>query len=146
MQEVQLTHEANTAMDVYRELYLARYKTKPIIQSAQFAFAMTTFKDLIRDVGLERTLALIRQYLRMNGDQDWYKRQGHNIQTFAKNLDAINAATPNSHTGQQKEFLIEIETRCPVCQKFFQLTTSIDKVSDVAYMTNCRECSRKPSF
>jgi hypothetical protein len=142
MQEVQLTHQANTAMDVYRELYLARYKTKPIIQSSQFAAAITIFKDLIRDVGLPRTLDLIRQYLRMNGDQDWYKRQGHNISTFSKNLDAINAATPVRATASEKKFYIAIETQCPTCKKYFLLKTTVDDAAKAVYMTACEKCAR----
>jgi hypothetical protein len=146
MQEVQLTHQANTAMDVYRELYLARYKKKPIIPSTQFAAAITVFKDLIREVELPHTLALIRQYLRMNGDRDWYKNHGHSLTVFAKNIDAINAATPvKAAPADGKKFYIAIETQCPTCKKYFLLKTTVDDAANAVYMTACEKCAR-PSF
>lgn len=132
----------NIAMSTYRELYVKRYGSEPLPTGA---VGFTILKDLIRRIGLERTLILLRQYLSMNGRNDYYKNSGHSLKVFSEPrvLETLNATAgpTKKDTATRAGVEISVDTRCPHCKRWFSLKCNSLEVERVVLVTPCSACA-----
>jgi hypothetical protein len=139
--EVEIVRWANDAMDHYRSEYEKRYGVQPIMQNHAFQAGQTTLKDLVRSVGIERVKKMISQYLKNDGDNGWYKKMGHTLHCFQKNVEQINAQTkeaPKERVGVK----MRIRTACSNedCKKWFEKEMFVRDFSETIHNELCNEC------
>lgn len=139
MYEVENLKDVNGLLDEYRELYRRKYGYDPIIQNQ--AHANTTFKDLARKVGTAMTRRLLELYMSTDGDNGWYKRHGHNLVVFQKNIEALHSQLglkgrrEGGHSGPSLK--LALKSWCPKCNQDFILVTT--KPDDCG-VTLCEKC------
>lgn len=105
-------------MDCYIERYRKRYTNAPMF--VNMSASVTILKDLIRAGGLETTMKLITQYLRDNGDKDWYVRNGHSLEVLKGSISAVNAALGScSPQGGTSPLTIAVILTCDCCKHIY---------------------------
>lgn len=141
MQEVELTNHANSLLDHYKSCYRRRYGSDPFI--ANIGIAMTAIKDLIRGSDHKRARDILTTYIKMNGDQDWYKRQGHTLDCLVKNVAAVSAATPSIKEERSSETRMVWWTWCatPTCKaEQWQITGTLEELDYQHGRLLCAKC------
>lgn len=126
MQEVELQRLAGNMLDSYERGYQEKYGVMPVITAP--AIVMGTFKDLIRRMGHHKVELLLTRYLATDGENGWYKKRGHNIQTFVTSIDALNASLGQKPPEAKHSALyhpngrgvkMDIFLSCDVCEKHY---------------------------
>lgn len=139
MYEVQNQNEVNALLDEYRELYRRKYGIEPIIQNV--AHANTVLKDLSRKIGTVMTRRMIEHYMSTDGDNGWYKRHGHNLVIFQKNIEALSSQIGlrdrRNGVGGPSRVKMALNTWCPKCKRDFILITCN---TDDCGVTPCEKC------
>jgi hypothetical protein len=148
MYEVQSQQRANELLDYYQLLYRNRYGIDPVIQS--LAVAYTTLKDLERKVGTAMVRAMLATYLESNGDNDWYKRNGHSLAVFQKNIEVIasQVGLRTKRASAGKTLRINLATMCanPRCGNRVYIECNSDEVDRMVYSESCPQCEKGPTF
>lgn len=136
--EAELSFQSNAVMTAYREAYFTRYRTQPIAQS--ISLEITIIKDITRAVGHERAKSIMRHYLKMNGNEEWFTKRGHTLDVLKQNLNLVNASLGASSTVGGYNPKVVVNMRCPRCNTFFDLTGPINEVAADAYLRPCAPC------
>jgi hypothetical protein len=144
VQEVEITRGLNEIMDIYRAVYRARYNGRePIIRN--LAAAQTFIKDLIRNQGVECTAGLVRRYLKMNGDKDWFINNGHSLSVLEKNIEAVNGSlglTGQAFQGTSYDPTVTFEGGCPRCSRQHEIVCKASQMAAFAYTVICKKCQQ----
>lgn len=138
MYEVEATKEANDLLDHYRSEYEKHHRSKPFIQV--IAAAVTFMKDMLRQQDFDRCQRVITAFLKTNGDNDWYKRQGWSLECLKRNIEAVSASIPDKPKFQGP-IAVEFYSQCPLCTESFTICcSSIKEMEARACMQACPKC------
>lgn len=141
--EVELIQEGNRILDRYRELYKERYGVDAVL--ANIGVANTITKDLIRKVGMQRAQALMEHYMKLNGDNDWYVRNGHSLRTFQSKIEEVNASL-GLHKKMQAPTvsgynpMVVFNTQCTNCKSWHDITCRANELEKHGCATECANC------
>lgn len=139
MHQHEVDEEITIAVDTYKELYVEKYQREPLTQQ----IGQAILRGLIRQHGLEKILALLRQFFAGNGDKDWYLRQGHSMECFAKSMGPLNAAlgTVEKKEQRQRTLMLSVDSVCPKCKEYFKLILNAKDVGLKTHFTLCPSCN-----
>lgn len=133
--EVELMLGLNQAMDLYMAEYERRYKVKPVLQN-KFADA-TVIKDLIRNIGLDKTCEAIKTYLKMN--DDWFVKKCHSLKVLQDNINPVLAKLAKTPVHKPtKAFMVAHVTFCDKCKESFSHVYDANAIPDPPYY--CQNC------
>lgn len=141
--EIELVRHGNDAMDHYRSEYENRYGVQPIMQGFAVNAGQTALKDLIRGVGIERVKKMITAYLKSDGDQGWYKKMGHTLSCFQKNIEQINALTREApKENANRGIKMRIKTACAneQCKKWYEIEMVVRDFGASIHNDVCPDC------
>jgi len=139
MQTDELERSVNFIVATYRELFMDRYHREPL--AAQIGHSI--LRSLVRQYGVKQLLELLREYFSQTGDKEWFVRNGHSAEVFAKNIGVVNASLGAKQKKERpKPLFVRIESWCPTCKKSFFLScratpSEIEKKKD---FTVCPDC------
>lgn len=134
MKEVTDLKESYGIEKIYSDVYEKRYGIAPIMSSN--GSDATILKDLVRQLGLGRTTALVNGYLRMN--DEWFIRTGHSLETMKKSIPAINSTLGNTQP-LSKALRLSILRQCDQCEQYKVFVLPMDP--DWTKRVECDECS-----
>lgn len=131
MYEVELSRQSSALIDLFKNEYQSRYGTAPIIPI--FGNNQEALKNLIQSVGFERAKIMITQFLKTDGHGDWYVKQGHSLDCFLKNTNAISAGLQTNERPQQnmgQALRLQIIRNCdiPTCDTRFTWFGTPDEI------------------
>ncbi len=143
MQESDLEQGVMFAVDTYKELFVNRYQRQPLSQQIGHA----VLRGLVRQHGLRPILDLLRTFFATPGDNEWYQKNGHSMEVFAKNIGALNArlGTKEKAVARVENLLISVDSACPKCRALFKLVLKPSEVGVKTHLTVCDNCA-KPSL
>lgn len=119
MYEVELQKNTNKALDHYVVCYETKYGTKPLPFNS---FDTTAIKDVLRSLGLIKTINLLTVYFTLRGtgfskdgrEDDWFERRGHDLETFKKHLNYLNSLSAHYNPNKTHWVVALTETGRPV--------------------------------
>jgi hypothetical protein len=140
--EVELVRQADHAFEDYARLFKQRYGTTPI--SVSPAIDKTIIKDFVRLYGYNRTVSLLHQFFKMDGERNWFATKAHSLQVFKNSINEINTKIPqteNSLVPQTKGRGVKIKAQfyCDnhSCRKPFLLEGYGDEIDRPHYCGDC---------
>lgn len=139
MHQNEVEEDLQSAIDTYKELYVEKYQREPLSQQ----IGVAVLRALVRQHGLDKILALLRQFFAGNGDKDWYQRQGHSMECFAKSMGSLNAAlgTVEKKEHRQRTLMLSVDSVCPKCKEYFKLILNAKDVGLKTHFTLCPSCN-----
>ena len=112
--------EANKLIEVYKAEYIKRYKVEPIFSMNRSDHQ--TLAEILKSLGYERSVMAIKQYLKMNGSNDWFTKKGHSLDVLKKDLNLVNAAIQKTISHEPRHGIpIELNFSCDNCFNYFKL-------------------------
>lgn len=136
--EVEIKKAEDRMCEVYAEAYERRWRTKPVLSNN--GSDQTILRDMIRQLGAPKVAELIRHYLEM--DNEWFVKRYHPLETFKKEINAINAdfGLLKSKQTIPKGLCLSVRFHCDKCMAEFLC------VVPLAYnwerRTLCPSCSK----
>jgi hypothetical protein len=141
MQEVELVGQSNLLQDNYIGFYKKRYGVAPIAMSFS---DRSVLKDLVKEVGMTRSVELLEFYLESSGEQDWFVRKGHSLQIFKDSIHILNALLgPGRKKGASRKLMIKIWTSCKNnrCNERLWVEGEASDAEGLPYSQFCPKCS-----
>ena len=141
MQEVELVGQSNLLQDNYIGFYKKRYGVAPIAMSFS---DRSVLKDLVKEVGMTRSVELLEFYLESSGEQDWFVRKGHSLQVFRESIHILNALLgAGSKKRSSRGLMIKIWTTCKNdrCPERLLVEGEASEVERLPYSQFCPKCS-----
>lgn len=89
----------NKFIKEYAESYELRYGVSPVIFAREAGIA----RRLVRELGLERAVDLIKAYLEIGSDP-WICAKKHNLATFEQNINAVSIYAKTKKYTTLQEF------------------------------------------
>lgn len=86
--EVELVDQANKIYDFYKDTWESRYKTKPITENP--ASDLTFCKDLVRQLGFDRTRKLVEHFFEV--PNKYFQEICHSLDALRKYRNVVNAS------------------------------------------------------
>lgn len=138
MQEVQELNAANAVLDEYRAAYRERYKTDPILN---VGMASTIVRDIIRNAGVSRAKLIVRHYLKMSGNDEYFIKRGHTLDVLQRDINLVNANLGAGSTSPSKAIIID--TLCPSCGQYFKMSGPAMEILPRTHTVLCTSCEAK---
>ncbi len=140
MLEIEEHRKGEEAANEYMRLFEQRYQTPPLLSLMD----RTLMKDLVRAHGLPKILSMLEQYLKMNGDRNWFITKGHDLRTFKDSLNQVLIAMPReakqgAQTGEGER--IQVTFHCDQCGSPFLLSCY---GADLSRRQLCEKCLEVP--
>lgn len=136
---VQEFEQANELIGVYKTEYVKRYKVEPVFSMNRSDHQ--TLSEILKSLGYERSVMAIKQYLKMNGENDWFTKRGHSIDVLKKDLNIVNAAIQKQIGHEPRHGIpIELNFSCDECHQYFRL--HCDASSSFKARILCPACQR----
>lgn len=95
MLHAELLKNTDLVIAAYEQAYYARYSKAPLMNKKvgpEYFF----IKELTHQVGLEKALKLVIQFVKMN--DDWFLKRGHSLIALKDNLNKVDQALPKEST------------------------------------------------
>lgn len=132
MYEVELQDQAQALLDVYVEAYEKRYRVKPALRPAADT---TSCKDLIRQIGFDKAVMVVRQYLKQN--DKWFIQKAHGLDVLKSNLNVVITQLPRE-VASPKSVKVRTDLSCDSCwKKFYADFVWVDLQE---YFVRCPDC------
>lgn len=136
MYEVELTKETNALLDHYKAEYQKRYKRQPIVPS--LSIAMADIRAVLSMLtSYAEAEAVITHYLKTDGVNDWFKRQGHSTECLKKNVIPLSTQIGKtvSKGAEGGGLRLQIIRNCDIatCDTRFTWFGTPDEIQDKCY-------------
>lgn len=87
MQEIELTHEFNSAVEFYEQLYQKKHHCKPTYPNDAGKIKL---RQLMRSLGAARVNELLEHFFKMT--DPYFSKRGHSLEVFHYEIAAITAS------------------------------------------------------
>lgn len=125
--------------DAYERAYEERYGTKPLFEEQ---LDRDVFPWLVKKVGEERAILMVRFYLLMGGDNGWFLKNAHSLSVLRKNANVVSVQTAlkTRNSFSNKHFGVWFIGHCDSCNEEKKITCPKEKV--VGFSHHCDDCKR----
>lgn len=105
-----------TVVATYIDEFKRRYKTGPVLSGR----ALGQIKNVVKDLGVERTENLLRTYVWMN--KNWFTQKMHSIDVFVTSLNEVAVAhdTGNVVTRRASDTMESVDATARAAENYLQ--------------------------
>lgn len=137
---VTLKKQADRVYAKYVECYEERYGTKPLFDEVT---DQDVFLWLVKKVGEERAMLMVRFYLLMDGDNGWFLKNAHSLSVLRKNANVVSVQTAlkTRNSFSNKHFGVWFIGHCDSCNEEKKITCPKEKL--VGFSHHCDDCKKR---
>lgn len=138
MIEIEVRRNAEQLLKLYEAQYEKRY-----FIPAHVPYEEKGILDwLVQNFTMDEARNIIRHYLAMSGNKDWFVEKGHSLRTLKDNVGTVRANFGLKY-GKRKYGILSLRpwTPCPRCKKEFQFETKSDCIAKDWGRTVCKSCT-----